>query len=103
MALSNMRREPQREITESAIGVGALIVFVGLDILLAKGLMIYSSAHGWDIEKAPFGMAMLMALLLSILLAIVLIGGTVFTHFLGEEVCGWMARRGMDPRPTVRK
>lgn len=100
MALSNMRREPQREITESVIGIA---LFVGL----ATGDYFLSRYIDFTIfkEKNVVGIIILMIL---IPIALFILSGVTFallyfTHHIGEEICGWLADRGWDPRPRDRK
>lgn len=99
MALSNIRNEPQREITESLVGIGCLVVVLWLDFW---GSSLVNTRF---FPKDP-GMIVVLVIALPVTLFIFfLIGmGTIYgTHALGEKICGALARRGLELRPRERK
>lgn len=102
MALSNIGNEPRREITESAIGVLAIVVWLGMAFLIARiidppyvnGPHDYSASWLFTVSFVTFIVATLGPLLLF---------GTLFiTHEIGEVVCDWLKALRIDPRPTQR-
>lgn len=97
MALSNIFQEPRREIIETLVGIGIVAVFLYPDYLFGRWLQTISSAppndHGLPI---PIGMVIgVVVLVLSFLLFVMI-------HFLGEETCDFLARRGLNLRPKDR-
>lgn len=98
MALNNIRVEPKREITESLIGIGAVIGVVAGDYFLSVWL---TRTDGW-MAKEPVGLMMLTTPIFFILVTLILVGLTYFTHFLGEQVCAGLRKMGVDPRPKTR-
>jgi hypothetical protein len=97
MALSNIFREPRREITESAVGIGIVVLFLFLDSYFAswmQGLTVTSPGG-----RVPIGVCYLAGLLALIVVALFL----GFTHFVGEEICDALAKRGLELRPKIRR
>lgn len=88
MALSNIWREPRRELTEQLVGTMILVGVVGISYPLAVEM------GSWGVNPPPF--------LFRLVLAPVLIGVTLFVgylillaiHAIGEDVCNKLARRG---------
>ena len=95
MALTNIFREPRREITESLFGILLVGGYLWLDFLFAR-CVVDENSHDYagDVVFCMFG---------GFLGTIALIGLIFFTHFVGEEICGAMRRAGFDPRPRNRK
>jgi hypothetical protein len=100
MALSNIFREPRREITESAVGIGAAVAAVTLLAWVAYliGQRIHEADNSFSV---PVG----MVLGAQILLLAGLIGALILTitHWIGEEVCDALERRGLQLRPRERR
>lgn len=97
MALSNIFREPRREITESVVGIGVVVTLFVPDYFFADWL----HAHLLDRDGEglpyflgmPFGVAVLAAC-----------GIIIFvTHEIGEGICNLLQRHGRDPRPRQRR
>jgi hypothetical protein len=100
LALSNIFREPRREITETVVGVI-------IPLLLGYGLYWYSSYSydNGDIVCSDCGRAS------NIIIGMVLVGLMVFMfglfisiaahaiHALGEWLCDVLERRGIRLRP----
>lgn len=97
MALSNIFREPRRELTEQAFGVVAVGGAIGCDMGVAS-LLLRLVTGKFTADIPNFGMAMVVAFFV--------MGGLYFlldlVHEIGEAVCGAMARNGLDPRPRNR-
>lgn len=99
MALSNIFREPRREITEQAAGL------LGLAVLLLPAILMtldYSKIEHTGGMPPTF----LMAGFLGIATGIgwmVLLGLALLTHRIGEELCDFLANRGLELRPKNRK
>lgn len=96
MALSNIWREPRRELTESVVGVGVMGAFFYGDYWLAVWLNSQDPKHA--------GILCWMLVGAGILALAVLIAGSLilFTHFIGEEICNSLAKRGIELRPQRR-
>lgn len=98
MALSNIFREPRREITETVIGIATLSV-IWIPAYLGAN---WSFAHEPDKVHNPWAMWFFVWLLLWPCLTL---GGTaaaIFIHYVGEEVCNSLASRGLNLRPKRR-
>jgi hypothetical protein len=93
MALSNIFREPPREITESAVGIGVFGGLIFLDSYFANWLHAAS---------APWGPPLALCYLFGLFFAIALWVLALFTHIIGEEICGALANRGLELRPKRR-
>lgn len=104
MALSNILREPRREITESAVGilaVGAVAVpALWLDYLFA---VWFREVSGGDASGVPWPVGIVIGALLT--LAAVLFFSMVLaaTHAAGEGICNALQRRGIYLRPRERR
>jgi uncharacterized membrane protein YdfJ with MMPL/SSD domain len=100
MALSNIRNEPQREITESILGVAVVAGVILLDYLLA---LVFSRITAGIDGGCPVHVGIV---LVPIILALIFFGGMGFlygTHALGEAICNSLADRGLELRPRDRK
>lgn len=98
MALSNIFREPRREITESVVGLVPFVGFIALDVFLTRWICRADTHRDWGQIMGIFFVIVvgtLMALFGLVLLAL-------FTHFIGEEICGFLARHGLELRPKNR-
>lgn len=99
MALSNIFREPRREITETLIGMTLFGGFLILDHLFANWFYAYMVSNPSDCPLAvcyfvlPFGL-----LVTSVILYVM----AKLIHWVGEEVCDWLDDYGFDPRPKRR-
>lgn len=95
MALSNIRKEPRREITESLVGITVLLLLIFFDHPAA--VWFHEVTGGCPV---PLGMILVPIAL------ILLIGVTYLflwsTHALGELVCGTLATFGLELRPKRR-
>ena len=94
MALTNILREPRRELTEQTFGFLAIGGFVALDLLIGTGfcLLLHGTVH---VGKGEFTACCLVGVFIIFALA-----ATVFImHIIGEGICNAMARSGYDPRP----
>lgn len=90
MALSNVFREPRKELTEQAVGFAAIIgVIGGLAALAALILWPIAAAiqHFEPAPKDPLPACMLVATLLIVGSGMVILMLTFFVHFIGEEIC----------------
>lgn len=96
MALSNIFREPRREITESAVGLMLCAAYVFLDYCFA---VWFRSATGGTHDGCPWSLGMILGVGLSLLF----FGLLLATHALGEFACGSLARRGVELRPKRRR
>jgi hypothetical protein len=100
MALSNIGREPRREITESAVGLAAFGLFVWADYEFA--IWFEGATRGFPVEAAggcPWPIGMFFGLIAAMLAFLALF----VTHALGEGICNALQRNGIHLRPRVRK
>ncbi len=86
MALSNIFREPRREITETAVGIVAIGVFISP--ILAT----------WHWEELNFAWLLIIVLVLFLPTIFFIIGA----HAIGEDICDALERRGIHLRPRRR-
>jgi len=97
MALSNIFREPRREITESVVGVGALLVFGGgyvrLIVWLADSLYRPGDNYSGDLFAC---------FLFSIVAMIVIWIVVAVAHRIGEAICNALQASGIHLRPRQR-
>ena len=101
MALSNIFREPKRELIEQWYGFVAFVVFaVGLVIcdlaIVALNMEIGWVRPFWDWKDIEAGQIFAIPGLFIVAFFVYLI------HDLGEAVCNGMQARGRDPRPKNR-
>lgn len=96
MALSNIRNEPRREITEQLIGVAALLSIPFAAHYIATAWI--GAVRTIDVV----GFTVLLTLMLPIMAALA-IGLFYLAHFIGEEICDGLRNMGVDPRPRQRK
>lgn len=96
MALTNVFREPRRELTESAVGLGIFSVYLFLDYQFS----IWFQAATIDGNGGcPWGLGMLIGLILTMISILVLFA----THEFGDFVCNSLARHGLELRPKNRR
>jgi hypothetical protein len=98
MALSNIFREPRREITETVVGVALITIPVVADYFAALELQKLSG--GWS--EFPWPIGMLFAPLLVMAAAAVAFGLPLVVHAIGEIGCEALEERGIHLRPRNR-
>lgn len=103
MALSNIFREPRREITETVIGLILLALALLLDYWGAlKIKVLFPQKFGSD----PMWFDMLLLVIMTFtglaLAAILIIGVPILVHTIGENICNALADRGIELRPRQR-
>lgn len=99
MALSNIRREPRREITESLLGILAVVGFLWVDYLSCSMV----NRMFFPKDPCPVPLAMIIFIAASGLVFLLSTGLLYGTHALGEVICDALAERGLDPRPKERR
>lgn len=106
MALSNMRIEPRREITESAIGIAALFVIIPVLVLGGVWFQYFTggpfSIRTMNGDYCPWPLGILIVVCSLFLTTLLIWGLNHLTHYIGEKICDGMARIGWDPRPKQR-
>jgi hypothetical protein len=100
MALSNIFREPRREITESAIGISAFVLIVIGPLAIAWHS---ANAVAATDPHTPFLLIFVFVIIIELIVVVVVAGLTLLTHAIGEGVCNALARRGVELRPKVRR
>ena len=103
MALSNIFREPRREITESIVGlivaIGPVTAFCIADYYGA----VWASVAWFDGTTSTFwGCA--IVLIPMCIFGIVFFGwlALILTHAIGDDVCDALEERGLQLRPRDR-
>jgi len=100
MALSNIMREPRREITESVVGFIAFVGYIFVDYLVSQAMDPYYVTTRYS---PPWGLTIVFVMLfVGIISPIVIFAAFYLTHAIGEMVCGWMKAANVDPRPRQR-
>jgi hypothetical protein len=102
MALSNIFREPRREITETVVGVALITIPVVADYFAALELQKLSG--GWSEFPWPIGMLFvpLIVILGAMAVAAVAFGLPLVVHAIGEIGCEALEERGIHLRPRNR-
>lgn len=106
MALSNIFREPRREIIESAVGIAGAAICGGSVVWLAYQFGVWleeyagywQTSNGTMVANIPWDAGMT----LSPAVAILGWGVLVATHAIGEGICGALQNRGIHLRPRNR-
>ena len=107
MALSNIFREPRREIIETLVGVGVIILGACLVFYPDYRFGLWFNAHCVSDSSGPhdvlgIGLGMFFGLGAPILGFLVLTLIAVAIHAVGESLCDALDRRGLRLRPTQR-
>jgi hypothetical protein len=100
MALSNIWKEPRREITETVVGFGAVVA--GLGIPLYGGYWVARWAAG---PAAPFSQVLGYGFCLTMaggLVCGMLLSLAFVIHEVGDEVCTTLEEHGIRLRPKRR-
>lgn len=112
MALSNIGREPRREIIEQVAGLFFILAYVGWAVFSVHlSTLIYDPSHcipytdgscrrwrtGYWTDPGDF--CITIGLIITPLLIYPFL---LLMHALGEMICGWMTALGLDPRPKQR-
>ena len=92
MALSNLLNEPQREITETVVGIAAIVPFGILDY--------YTATWIYKPGKDDFIFLLFFTTIFIFLCLFVLIIAAILIHLLGEFICNTLDRHGLHLRPT---
>lgn len=95
MALSNIFREPRREITESVIGIIPLALFLYADYQFA---LWFHEITGGNKDGCPVFLSLFVGIFGLVAFVLVL----NVTHALGERLCDSLADRGLELRPKRR-
>lgn len=97
MALSNIFREPRREITEQVAGVAVLIIPAWLDWKFAVWFHVATASP--NESGCP--------VVLGLLFGIFAMGFCIFAlhavHWAGEAACEFLSNRGLELRPRNRR
>lgn len=102
MALSNILREPRREITESIVGVALVALVMWADYAFAIWLQDGTNAvtNGAGV---PWPAGMLIGAILAIVVPLLMVILLFFTHALGDGVCNALQAAGVHLRPRQRR
>ncbi len=92
MALTNILREPRREITEIAVGAGTVCAFLVPIYLFGRWMEQFSNRDG---EPCPLFLGMFAGFLVIVVVVVILF----LVHAIGEAICNNLQRNGIDLRP----
>lgn len=98
MTIANMRNEPKREITESAVGITAII---GAVIGGYYGTCYIQSIISWN-DTITLGGTYALSALILLAIIIILCIAIPLTHFVGDLICGGLEDLGIQLRPIWR-
>lgn len=98
MALSNIFREPRREITESVIGT----VVVGTLICADYGFACWFEGLDSPTKMSGIVFLRIIGMIFGFVIMVATVGLTFLAHAIGNSICNIMARGGLDPRPRQR-
>src|SRR3954463_6782832 len=98
MALTNIFREPRREITEQVVGAALVVPAIVLCVWATVyfGGSVYACPA---LKESPCWIG--AAVTLPAILLAIIIGLTVI-HGIGDAACNALQRRGLHLRPRVR-
>jgi hypothetical protein len=99
MALSNIFREPRREITESAVGITVFAAVVAIPATIAWYTANSMIAYDPSLDLLS---ALFLAVLIELVGVFVVSVLALLTHAIGEAICDALADRGVELRPTRR-
>lgn len=96
MALSNIRVEPRREITESLVGIALVVGFLFGDYLTGIWFSHHDESHSIALGMVVGPMMLAVVIVVSAMIL-------YLTHFLGEVLLDFMADTvGLELRPKQR-
>lgn len=99
MALSNMLKEPRRELTESGMGIFAVIALYCVPGLIFAQWLGPKLASGPNEACQETCSIILSGILIWPFVLSATIGLVYFTHFIGEEICDSLQNNGIHLRP----
>lgn len=103
MALSNMIKEPQREITETLVGFLIAAPFVYVDVLFAQWFVVSIPALA-EVENAVVQvMCLLLGMAAGAAVIAIFFGVLAIIHDIGESLCTALEGRGVQMRPRERR
>lgn len=103
MALSNIFREPRREITESVAGLVVFAVVVFVDYSFGLWLQDYAGMCGpAGTSNSYICLPWQIGMAFGILLALLAFLALIITHALGDAICNALDRQGIHLRPRNR-
>jgi hypothetical protein len=102
MAISNLRNEPRREITESVIGILTVAIMLPLYVYACHRFVMMFDPSPSDYYPAHIFTILFGWAIGGTAIAVIYWLLVYFTHDVGEFVCGWMKNLGFDPRPKIR-
>jgi hypothetical protein len=95
MALSNMLREPRREITESLIGIVIAGTVIAADYEFARW---FESATSSIDGGCPWPLGMVLGIASCVIIFFV----ALITHWIGEDACNRLEDHNIHLRPRQR-
>lgn len=104
MALSNIFREPQREITESLVGAVIVIGLIWADYSFGVWFQEYWGYYNFkDSQTKIYYVPWFFGMIAGAMLAIAGVFFLFATHDLGDSICNYLEDRGIHLRPRNRK
>lgn len=97
MALSNILREPRREVTETVVGLVPVSIWLAIVYFIACAL--YTTDNP---KNDPFILDLLFSLIITSVGSVLPIGAVFLTHAIGENICNKLQQAGIHLRPKKR-
>lgn len=98
MALSNIFREPRREIIETAVGLAIMVVIFGADYAFARWLEALCGLDSSGAARIPWLLGLVVGLGAGMIIMLL----AMLTHLIGEAVCDSLQEHGVRLRPRNR-
>lgn len=99
MALSNIFREPRREIIETAVGMAIMAALIGGDYAFARWFETLCGYRSNGDAEVPW----LLGLIIGLGVALIAVLLAVLTHQIGEMMCDSLQSHGVCLRPRRRR
>lgn len=99
MALSNILKEPRREITEQLVGTTLGGFIVCLDVIFARWFAYATYLRNAD---GSWYMMLIVGLILGVSGSVVMVGLIFLAHQMGEAACNALEARDVHLRPRRR-
>ncbi len=98
MALSNILKEPRREIIETIVGLSVAGIYFYIDYCFAS--LIANHVH--MVTPEPWGLIFTIGFIAFWFITLALWALLLIVHGLGDSICNGLKKLGYDPRPTQR-
>ena len=98
MALSNILREPRRELTETAVGLAIVVPLIYADYSFGQWLQDYAGYDKHGDAHLPWVIGMGVGTLAGIAISL----SAIIIHALGTAICDTLDKHDIHLRPRQR-